>query len=265
MTKTCVPRYLPPGDWKRSMDNAFAVNPDNRPPNFDDTAVLAEQGSRAALDILRYWGTAGVSLTVGFIDTPEAALRARILGHMNAWNQTANISFVESNTEPKVRIARFDATEAPGRAGYWSYIGTDILLIPSNQPTMNLEKFTMDTEDSEFHRVVRHETGHTLGFPHEHMRRELVERLDREKVIAAYMASQGWTRDQVIQQVLTALEDASILGTEHADSNSIMCYQIPGELTIDGIAIPGGLDIDASDRAFAALVYPKPDVWPVRP
>ena len=39
---------------------------------------------------------------------------------------------------------------------------------------MNLEAFTMQTPDSEFHRVVRHEAGHTLGFPHEHMRKAIV-------------------------------------------------------------------------------------------
>ena len=49
---------------------------------------------------------------------------------------------------------------------------------------MNLEAFTMDTPDSEFFRVVRHETGHTLGFPHEHMRKAIIDRLDPEKVIA---------------------------------------------------------------------------------
>jgi hypothetical protein len=30
------------------------------------------------------------------------------------------------------------------------------------------------TPDAEFYRVVRHETGHTLGFPHEHMRKEII-------------------------------------------------------------------------------------------
>lgn len=263
MMKVCVPRFLPREDWKRSIDNAFAVNPDNCPPGFDQGSALLESGGKAALDITRYWGNGGVSLTVGFIATPDTALRARILAHLNAWGETANVSFVESNTEPKVRIARFDATEAPGRDGYWSNLGTDILLISRDLPTMNLEAFTMSTPESEFHRVVRHEAGHTLGFPHEHMRKVLVDRLDREKVIAAYMASQGWSRQEVIDQVLTPLEDASILGTEHADVTSIMCYQIPGELTLDGIAIPGGLDINASDRAFAAQVYPRPDVWPV--
>jgi hypothetical protein len=36
-----------------------------------------------------------------------------------------------------------------------------------------------------------------------------------------------------------------------------MCYQIPGELTRDGKPIIGGKDIDASDAAFAARIYPK--------
>ncbi len=37
-----------------------------------------------------------------------------------------------------------------------------------------------------------------------------------------------------------------------------MCYQIPGAITKNGVAIPGGLDIDPLDYAFMAQVYPKP-------
>jgi len=122
---------------------------------------------------------------------------------------------------------------------------------------MNLESFTMQTPESEFHRVVRHETGHTLGFPHEHMRRELVNKIDAAKAIAYFGATQGWTPDEVRQQVLTPIEDASLLGTPHADPHSIMCYQIPGTITKDGKPIVGGLDIDKKDYAFAASIYPK--------
>jgi hypothetical protein len=60
----------------------------------------------------------------------------------------------------------------------------------------------------------------------------------------------------VRQQVLTPLEESSLLGTR-PDPKSIMCYQIPGELTKDGKPIIGGKDIDASDAAFAARIYPK--------
>jgi len=142
-------------------------------------------------------------------------------------------------------------------AGYWSYLGTDILSIPANKPTMNLESFTMNTPESEFHRVVRHETGHALGFPHEHMRRELVKRIDTAKAIKYFRATQGWTPDEVRQQVLTPIEESSLLGTAHADPRSIMCYQIPGTITKDGKPITGGKDIDKKDYAFAASVYPK--------
>ena len=68
----------------------------------------------------------------------------------------------EAESRAQVRIAR------TREDGYWSYLGTDILSIDASQQTMNLDSFSMNTPDSEFYRVVRHETGHTLGFPHEH-------------------------------------------------------------------------------------------------
>ncbi len=170
---------------------------------------------------------------------------------MNAWNQTANVRFVETRIDPQVRISR-------GGGGYWSYLGTEILEASASEQTMNLEGFTMGTADSEFHRVIRHETGHTLGFPHEHLRRELVNLLDREKTIKYFEATQGWSRQEIIQQVLTPLEDASLIETAHVDEYSIMCYEIPGECTKNGEPITGGVDIDASDYAFAAQLYPKP-------
>ena len=61
---------------------------------------------------------------------------------MNAWSQTAGVSFVETRGVGKVRISR-------NQAGYWSYLGTDILHIPTNRPTLNLQGFTMNTDEHE--------------------------------------------------------------------------------------------------------------------
>jgi len=180
-------------------------------------------------------------------------VRERLLLHMNAWSSRINATFVESNSEAKVRIARTEGD------GFWSYLGTDILSISAGEPTMNLEAFTMQTPESEFHRVVRHETGHTLGCPHEHMRAELVDRIDPEKAIEYFGETQGWSAEEVRQQVLTPLEASSLLGTARPDPNSIMCYQIPGTITKDGKPILGGLDIDDLDYDFMASIYPKPD------
>jgi len=114
----------------------------------------------------------------------------------------------------------------------------------------------MNTPESEFHRVVRHETGHTLGFPHEHMRKALVDKIDPQKAIEFFGRTQGWSEEEVRAQVLTPLEESSLRGTR-PDPNSIMCYQIPGELTKDGNPVIGGKDIDSSDFGFAATIYPK--------
>jgi hypothetical protein len=255
----CVPRHLPPGEWVNAARNAISVRPTNRPPDLDEHDLRAGgEGERLALDLTKYWGAEGVNLTVGFIDTPNTALCTRILSHMNAWSRSANVRFVASDTDPDVRIARWTDADSPDGGGYWSNLGTDIKLVSKDRPTMNLEAFTMNTPESEFLRVVRHETGHTLGFPHEHLREAIIKRLDREKVIAEYMKTEGWTEQQVIDQVLTPLEDASVLGTELTDETSIMCYQIDGKLTLDGVAVPGGTDINDLDYAFAAKVYPKP-------
>jgi hypothetical protein len=123
---------------------------------------------------------------------------------------------------------------------------------------MMLEGFTMANDESKFHRVVRHETGHTIGCPHEHIRRELVEKIDPDKAIAYFQQTQGWDEAMVRAQVLTPIEDSSLWGTAHADPNSIMCYQIPGVITKDGYPITGGTDITDLDYSFIAHVYPLP-------
>ncbi len=254
----CTPKSLPDHKIVDAAAVAVRINPANQPASHLMAQALAgapPTPARIALLVAKRWPSAGVHLTVGFLDNPASDLRKRILLHMNAWAKTANVKFTETKTDPQVRISRLDAP--PEMSGYWSYVGTEILSIEKDQPTLNLEGFTMQTSEGEFHRVVRHETGHTLGFPHEHMRKELVNLIDAKKAIAYFGATQGWSEAEVRQQVLTPLEEASLLGTAHADPRSIMCYQIPGTITKSGQPIIGGLDIDKFDFAFAGSVYPK--------
>ena len=256
----CLPKALPRAKWVEAARTASTINPINHPPierlarampGFTPTPL------KIAVMTTKYWGNKGVDLSVGFLDTPSALLKARIVSHLNAWGKTANVRFRQTSGTAQVRIAR--AGGASG--GYWSYLGTDILSIPLNQATMNLEAFSMETPESEFHRVVRHEAGHTLGFPHEHMRRALVNLIDPNKAIKFFGATQGWSSQEVRQQVLTPIEESSLVGTT-ADPNSIMCYQIPGSITKSGKPIAGGLDIDASDFTFAGKIYPKTGATP---
>jgi hypothetical protein len=89
------------------------------------------------------------------------------------------------------------------------------------------------------------------------MRRELVQLIDEQKAIKFFGQTQGWSEEEVRQQVLTPIEESQLLGTT-VDQHSIMCYQIPGSLTKSGKPIVGGTDIDKKDYQFAAKIYPKP-------
>jgi len=237
MTKLCcIPRTL-------------VIKPESAPAGSRRLVVEAE----------KVWPGGEAKLTVGFLDNPAQELRHRILSHLNAWNKTGNIEFTETKeaSDAQVRINREPMTD-PDWDGYWSFLGTDILHFqgPAGQ-TMNLQEFTMETPDSEFFRVVRHEAGHTLGFPHEHMRKELIEKIDQDKAFSYFKRTSGWEEDDVIQQVLTPLNEDDIIASPIADIHSIMAYQIPGDITIDGNPIPGGDDISDEDYAFCALIYPK--------
>jgi hypothetical protein len=259
MTKiVCRTKVLTPSQEEKVLRRSIEINPANaEEQRLLQRSPIGRRGGprRLAVVVGHKWPKSGVRLSVQFLDNPARDLRARILMHMNAWAKTASVRFDETNDRGQVRISRLDAPE--DMAGYWSYIGTEILGIEDDQPTLNLEGFTMRTSDAEFKRVVRHEAGHTLGFEHEHMRDALVKKIDRSKAFAYFDRTQGWSKEETLEQVLTPLARKSIMGTGEADPLSIMCYQIPGAITKDGKTIPGGRDINPKDFAFAGTIYPR--------
>src|SRR5581483_12516016 len=161
----CTPRSLPVPQLAVAARRAVQVNPANAVQHrIVERTPVGQRGGprRLAVVIGRRWPATGVRLTVQFLDNPPADFRKRIVKHMNAWAKSSNVQFTETRGTGQVRISRVDSP--PDLAGYWSYIGTEILDVKAGEATMNLEAFTMKTPESEYHRVVRHETGHTLGF-----------------------------------------------------------------------------------------------------
>lgn len=250
----CLVKALPTRLLVKAAMTARAINPLNA-PLLGPQAALAigsfqvDDPQFIAVKTSKYWGPQLRQLKVSFMEATPPNLKARIIMHLNAWSACCGISFVGTDGVGDVRISR-------GPGGYWSYLGTDILHIPKNRPTMNLENFSMSTPESEYKRVVRHEAGHTLGFPHEHMRKALVDRIDPAKAYVWFLQTYGWDKATVDAQVLTPLSESELLGTP-PDQTSIMCYQLPARITKDGLPIAGGLDINTTDCSFAKKIYPK--------
>jgi hypothetical protein len=248
----CVSKVLPSRLLITAAVTAARINPLNAPtigPVAEVAGDFPLEPMRLAVLTSKYWGATPRRLTVSFMESTPANLRARILSHMNAWTKAICISFVETQGVGQVRISR-------GPGGYWSYLGTDILHVPQDRQTMNLEGFTLQTSEFEYRRIIRHETGHTLGFPHERLQRAMIARIDPAKAYDYFLKTQGWDKWTVDRQVLTPVHEESFLGTP-ADETSIMCYQLPRSITKDGLPIMGGSEIITSDYAFAGRIYPK--------
>src|SRR5262245_2193146 len=143
---TCRPKSLTALQSQVAVRRSIEINPANAAESrtVERTPTGRRGGPRRlALPVGSRWPPAGMKLTVQFLDNPSKVLRKKILLHMNAWNDSCNIRFVESAGNGIVRIARLD--HPPDMAGYWSYVGTQILGIEEGQPTLNLQAFTMST------------------------------------------------------------------------------------------------------------------------
>jgi hypothetical protein len=156
----------------------------------------------------------------------------------------------------KATLARKKAAKAAQKAGVT--VNNHIVASVEQVSTlMDVYDMTVPGADSFIaNGVVVH---NSLGAPHEHMRKELVERLDVNKTIQWFRQYQGWDQQTVQEQVLTPLDERSLMSTP-ADQDSSMCYQLPGSITKDGKPINGGVDINQSDQAFMNKLYPRPDV-----
>ena len=205
--------------------------------------------SRMATEIDKEWKT-GRRLTVGFMGG-QKTVKDRVIRHAKMWMDYANIEldFKSTKKPADIRIAFKDD-------GSWSAVGTQCLSMDSAEPTMNFGWLTPTLDDLEYNRVVLHEFGHALGCIHEHERPDNGIPWDKPKVYAYYKQSDGWSKEEVDEQVFSKY-DISQIRANKLDKKSIMMYAVPNSLTKGDYEIGWNNGLSEADKKFIAKLYKK--------
>ena len=160
------------------------------------------------------------------------------------WPQHANLSFdFGALVGAQIRVAFNDD-------GAWSYIGTDSLGIPANEPTLNL-----GWQDEG---VILHEFGHMIGMIHEHQT-PIGNPIEWNKpVVNAALAGppNNWPQDVIDHNIYAKYSVSQINGSQF-DANSVMLYSFPASWTLNGFHSDPNEVLSAVDKAFAGTVYPR--------
>ncbi|KAM3095075.1 hypothetical protein ACKFKG_14310 [Phormidesmis sp. 146-35] len=224
---------------------AIAENPDN--------AVVVQSGpaskTRLALQTAKKWKP-GRTLRVRFLDG-EPIVHQKVAEIARQWSQYANIRFSFGNhPQAEIRISF-------KQEGTWSALGTDALLVPKDQPTMNYELLKSNTPEARYSRDVLHEFGHALGCIHEHVHPEAGISWNKEAVYRYYMAPPNSRTKEEIDRNLFKKYSRTITQFSRFDPKSIMIYPIPKKLTTNGYEVGWNGQLSATDKAFIAKAYPR--------
>jgi serralysin len=210
------------------------------------------EGKKAAALRNKLWEPAGRTLRIRFLDG-DPVVQQKVIRFAQEWSQHANIHFdFGDHAMAEIRIT----FQLPGS---WSFIGTDALGVPAEEPTMNFGWLTRGTPNDEVRRVVLHEFGHALGLIHEHQNPAAAIPWNRAAVYEYYAGPpNNWSQAQVEVNLFETYE-AEL--TQHSvfDSQSIMLYPIPQEFTEGGFRVGWNQTLSALDKAYIAAWYPFPE------
>lgn len=230
---------------------AVEENPDNAPirDGGDGGGVGFNRRGPAEIAVRteKRW-LPGRTLRCAFVDG-VGSVQQKVMAVAKQWEEHVNLKleFVDDG-QADIRIS----FQHPGS---WSYLGTDALVIPANEATMNYGWLEPGTSDTEYSRVVLHEFGHAFGCIHEHSHPEASIPWDEERVYRYYRLTNGWDRDKTFRNVIKRYEATGTNFSEY-DPTSIMQYSVPNELTIGDFSIGWNTVLSETDKQFMGTIYP---------
>ena len=272
--KMCLNAVLPPEKLPEASVAALRENPNNAPngavlldaitSGFVPHASASMGGlvggpSAPPLAAMLYtqkkWRP-GRTLKVAFFDTALASkrLRGRIREKFEELEDVFNLRYEWLGFRVEDADVRINVDSS---GGSWSYLGTDVLSIARDRPTMNFGWFDEGTDEEELNRTVKHEAIHNAACGHEHQNPKAGLKWNVPAVLRHYGGPpNNWSEQDVYHQVINPAKADQIAGTRR-DPESIMHYAVPAELLLDpSQAVGWNSSLSKLDRKFLRDMYP---------
>jgi hypothetical protein len=151
-------------------------------------------------------------------------------------------------------VANIRINWGPRADGCWSYVGTDNLAQPAEQPTMEFQWIDTGT--------VTHEFMHALGFEHEHQN-PYNNTLEFDYAALDELQVQiGWSNSDIETNITNKITDENVTASD-MDFESIMMYPLNDYIVSSEHVIPNNTKLSIGDMIGLITCYPGGEVGDV--